>query len=123
MTGGAGASIDDLARLDIRVARVTEATLRTETHVPAYALTLDCGPEMGIRRSSAQLTDLYSPESLVGKLVLAVVNLPSRRVAGLKSECLVLGVYNSGGTGAATGPVTLVTPDGAGEVRPGDRLG
>jgi tRNA-binding protein len=117
-------TIETFGALDIRVARITHAEPLASARNPAYALTLDCGPHLGVRTSSAQLTDLYEPEDLIDKLVLAVVNLPPRRVAGFKSECLVLGVYNSNGTGEPAGPVTLITPDTQrGGPKPGDRLG
>ena len=112
-------TIDDFAALDIRVARVTGAELNAKARLPAYVLTLDLGDGLGTRTSSAQLTDVYTPGQLVGRLVLAVVNLPPRRVAGVKSECLVLGVYSKNGEG----PVVLIGPDEHDSVRPGDRLG
>ena len=117
-------TIDTLNALDIRVARVLAAEPLEGARKPAYALTLDCGPDIGERTSSAQITDLYEADELVGKLVLAVVNLPPRRVAGFKSACLTLGVYNSNGAGEQAGAVTLITPDARrGEPKPGDRLG
>jgi len=112
-------TIDDFAALDIRVARVERAEPNTEARHPAYVLTLDLGPKLGRRTSSAQLTGAYAPEDLAGRLVLALVNIPPRRVAGVKSECLVLGVYSDKGEG----PVVLVGPDEHASVRPGDRLG
>jgi tRNA-binding protein len=117
-----GASVEDFLKLDIRVARVVTAAPLAGARKPAFALRLDLG-ELGELGSSAQLTELYEPEELVGKLVLAVVNLPARRVAGFRSEALVLGVYCSGGRGEAGGAVSLVTPEDRGGVMPGDRLG
>jgi len=110
------ATIEDFQRLDIRVARVLEAAPLEGARRPAYRLLLDCGPEVGRKRSSAQITDLYEPDGLVGRLVLAVVNFPPRRIAGFESEVLTLGVYAEWG-------VALVAPDERGGVRPGDRLG
>ncbi|MEM1184799.1 MAG: tRNA-binding protein [Planctomycetota bacterium] len=112
-------SIDDFAKLDVRVARVVEARPLEGARKPALVLTLDCGPELGRLTSSAQITEAYDPASVTGRFVLAVVNLPPRRVAGVKSEALTLGVYSSGGTG----PVVLIAPDLHDEIRPGDRLG
>ena len=113
------ATVDDFARLDIRVARVLTAEPLAGAHRPAYAMTLDCGPDLGHRTSSAQLTDAYTPDDLVGRLVLAVVNLPPRRIAGYRSEALTLGVYAAGGVGR----VALVAPDPIPGLVPGDRLG
>jgi tRNA-binding protein len=119
-----GADMDDLAKLDIRVARIVNARPLDGARNPAFVLRLDCGPLIGELVSTAQLTALYDAEELMGRLVLAVVNLPPRRVAGVKSQCLTLGVYNSHGAGALAGPVTLITPDAQrGEPTPGDRLG
>ncbi|MEM7623696.1 MAG: tRNA-binding protein [Planctomycetota bacterium] len=104
--------------IDIRVARITAAEPHGAARRPAYVLTLDVGPELGVLTSSAQLTEAYSREDLVGRLVLAVVNLPAKRVAGVKSEALVLGVYSGGGDG----PTALVSADER-FVMPGDRVG
>jgi tRNA-binding protein len=89
---GAAAQIEAEAffAVDLRVARVVEATLNPRAHKPAYVLRLDLGHELGERISSAQLTALYTPEQLVGRLVVVVLNLPPRRVAGVRSEVLVL---------------------------------
>ncbi len=122
-TGGAAVPFETFASLDIRVARVINAEPLENARKPAFVLRLDCGPALGERTSTAQLTDLYGSDDLVGRLVLAVVNLPPRRVAGVKSECLTLGVYASGGRGAMSGPVALVEPDASHPVVPGDRLG
>ena len=113
------ASVSDFESLDIRVARVLEANPLEGARNPAYRLTLDCGPDLGMRTSSAQITDAYAPGDLVGRLVLAVVNFPPRRIAGFKSEALTLGVYSESGAG----PVILIRPDNHPSVRPGDRLG
>ena len=81
---------------------------------PAYQLEVDMGEELGIKRSSTQITDHYSPEELVGKQVLAVVNFPPRQIANFFSEILVLGTYSEGG-------VVLIKPDKP--VKNGDKLG
>lgn len=107
-------SIDDFQRVDIRVGRVLSAEALAGARKPAYKLRIDFGAKVGIRQSSAQITALYTPEELVGSLVLAVVNFPPRRIAGFKSEVLTLGVPDTQGN------VTLIAPRG--EVPLGVRL-
>ena len=94
-------------RVDIRAGTVTRATPFPEARTPAIRLWVDFGPDLGVRTSSAQLTRRYTPDCLVGTTVLAVVNLPPRRVAGFRSEVLVLGVVDP----ADPGDVVLVRPD------------
>lgn len=89
--------IADFLRLDIRVGRIVSAEEFPEARRPAYRLRVDFGPALGERRSSAQLVANYRPEDLLGRLVLAVVNLPPRRIAGFASEALVLGVPDAAG--------------------------
>jgi tRNA-binding protein len=101
--------------VDIRVGRVLRCEPFPEARQPAYKLLIDLGP-LGERRSSARLTDLYTPEQIEGSLVCAVVNLPPRQVGPVRSEVLVLGAYVQGGPA-----VGLLRPDG--DVRPGDRIG
>lgn len=96
--------IDDFERADIRVGRVIAAEPFPQARKPAYKLTIDFGP-LGIKRSSAQLTTHYTPATLVGRLVLAVVNFPARRIAGFSSEVLTLGVPD------AEGAVVLLQPE------------
>lgn len=108
------ASFDDFARLEIRAGTILTAQPFPKARRPAYRLTVDFGPEIGVKRSSAQITEQYRPEELVGMQVLAVVNFPPRQIADFMSEVLVLGTYSEGG-------VVLITPQRL--VRNGDRLG
>jgi tRNA-binding protein len=104
-------------KLDIRCGVVIEAVPFPEARTPSIKLRIDFGPEVGIRQSSAQLTVHYTPESLVGRDVLAVVNFPPRRIAGFPSEVLVLGLLASDDPG----DVVLICPDRPGTQ--GRRLG
>jgi tRNA-binding protein len=90
--------------LDIRAGTVVSADELPEARKPAYKLRIDFG-ELGVKQSSAQITAVYSPEELVGRQVVAVVNFEPKRVAGFKSECLVLGIDNS------DGEVVLLAPE------------
>ncbi len=108
------ATFDDFMKLDIRVGTITEAKVFEKARKPAYQLVVDLGGEIGLKRSSAQITEHYTPEELVGKQVLAVVNFPPRQIANFMSEILVLGTYSEGG-------VVLITPDKP--VKNGDKLG
>lgn len=108
------ATFDDFMKLDIRVGTITEAKVFEKARKPAYQLVVDLGGEIGLKRSSAQITEHYTPEELVGKQVLAVVNFPPRQIANFMSEVLVLGTYSEGG-------VVLITPDKP--VKNGDKLG
>jgi tRNA-binding protein len=91
------ATIRDFEELDIRTGTITACEPFPQARKPAYKLTIYFGPEVGVKRSSAQITALYAPEKLVGRQVLGVVNLPGRLVAGFLSEVLVLGVYTPEG--------------------------
>ena len=108
------ATFDDFMKLDIRVGTITEAKVFEKARKPAYQLRVDLGEEIGVKKSSAQITGHYQPEELIGRQVLAVVNFPPRQIADFMSEVLVLGTYSDGG-------VVLIAPDR--KVKNGDKLG
>ena len=95
----------DFSLIDMRVGTVLTATTFPEARKPSLKLTIDFGAELGVKRSSAQLTVHYSPEQLVGRQVVAAVNLGTRRIAGFESEVLVLGAMPN------TTEVVLLSPD------------
>ncbi|MEO5952850.1 MAG: tRNA-binding protein [Chloroflexia bacterium] len=101
-------TIDVFDQIDMRVGKITACERFPEARKPSYKLTIDFGP-IGTKRSSAQLTALYTPEELVGRLVIAVVNFPPRKIAGFPSEVLVLGVPGEGIT--RRGTVVLLVPE------------
>ena len=107
-------TFDDFVKLDIRVGTIIKAKVFENARKPAYQLKVDLGDEIGIKKSSAQITQVYQPEDLIGKQVLAVVNFPPRQIADFLSEILVLGTYSDQG-------VVLITPDQP--VKNGDKLG
>jgi tRNA-binding protein len=96
---------DDFIKVELRVGRVLRADDFPEARKPAYVLHVDFGPELGVRKSSAQITTHYRPEDLVGRLVVAVVNFPKKQIGPLMSECLVTGFHD------ADGAVALCVPD------------
>ncbi len=98
-------SIDDFLKVDIRVGTIVEAQEFPQARKPAYKLKIDFGDVIGIKKTSAQITDHYELGSLVGKQVLAVVNFPSRQIGPVRSEVLTLGISDDNGA------VVLVTPD------------
>ena len=96
---------DEFTKVELRVGRVISAKPFTEARKPAYILEVDFGGELGIKKSSAQLTALYEAEELVGRLVVAVVNFPKKQIGPIMSECLVTGFHND------NGEVALCVPD------------
>lgn len=105
---------NDFEKLDIRVGTIQSAHEFPEARNPAYQLTIDFG-ELGIKKSSAQITSLYVPDQLINMQVIAVVNLPPKQIANFISECLVLGVLGN------NKEVTLLTPSG--KVSNGQKIG
>ncbi len=98
-------SWDDFTRVELRVGRIVSAAVFPEARKPAYVLRVDFGEEIGVKKSSAQITHLYRPEELVGKLVVGVINFPKKQIGPLMSECLVTGFHNE------RGEVALCVPD------------
>ncbi len=98
-------SWQDFEKVELRVGKVIRAEEFPEARRPAYILHVDFGEEIGVRKSSVQITELYTPEDLLGRLVVGVVNFPAKQIGPLMSECLITGFHN------AAGAVTLCIPD------------
>lgn len=96
---------DDFMKVELRVGRVLSAEPFPQARKPAYVLHVDFGADIGVRKSSAQVTARYRPEDLVGRLVVGVVNFPPKQIGPLMSECLVTGFHD------ADGAVVLCVPD------------
>ena len=96
---------NDFIKVELRVGRVLSAQPFPQARKPAYILQVDFGADIGVRKSSAQVTTLYQPDELIGRLVVAVVNFPARQIGPLMSECLVTGFHD------ADGNVALCVPD------------
>ena len=96
---------EEFTKVEIRVGRVVAAESFPEARKPAYVMQIDFGDGLGRRKSSAQITDPYSPETLVGKLVVCVVNFPKKQIGPIMSECLVTGFHDENGR------VVLCVPD------------
>lgn len=108
------ATFDNFQKLDMRVGEIIRTEAFPKARKPAYKLWVDFGEEIGIKQSSAQITDCYELDELIGKQVLGVINFPPMQVADFRSEVLVMGVYSKQG-------VVLIEPQQ--KVKKGDRLG
>lgn len=97
-------SWNDFEKVELRVGTIVKVEPFPEARVPAYKLLVDFGESVGTRKSSAQITNLYNPEDLVGKQVVGVVNFPPKQIGPMRSECLVTGFYREDG-------VVLAVPD------------
>ena len=102
---------DDFENVDIRVGTILQVSPFPEARKPAFILMIDFGPEIGIKKSSAQITQNYDPENLIGRQVAAVVNFPPKQIGPLKSEVLTLGFSDANGQVVLISP-TLPVPNG-----------
>lgn len=100
-------SWDDFQQVELRCGTIIEVNDFPEARKPAYRLTIDFGDDIGIKKSSAQITDLYQKTDLIGRQILAVVNFPKKQIGPFMSECLVTGLHREDGS------VVLVSPDSA----------
>ncbi len=97
-------SFDDFLKVDIRVGKIVQVDDFPEAHKPAFKLQIDFGKELGVKQSSAQITELYNKEALLGRQVLCVVNFPPKQVGKFRSDVLTLGVSNPEGKVILLGP-------------------
>ena len=104
-------AFDDFLKVDVRVGTVLTAEPFPQARKPAYKVTIDFGPEIGVKKSSAQITRLYPPETLVGRQVAAVVNFAPRQIGPFMSEVLTLGFPDADGEVVLIGP-SRATPNG-----------
>lgn len=95
----------DFEKVELRIGTITDVKEFPEAHNPAYKLRIDFGDEIGVKKTSAQITDLYKKEELLNKQVIAVINFPPKQIGPFKSECLVTGFYRDNGN------VVLAVPD------------
>lgn len=105
---------NDFLKVELRIGRIVAAQPFPQARKPAYLLQVDFGPDIGVRKSSAQIVAHYMPEALIGRLVVGVVNFPPKQIGPIQSECLITGFHDSDGN------VRLCVPDG--EVPLGTRL-
>ena len=96
---------DDFEKIELRVGKIIKAEIFKEAKKPAYKLQIDFGPDIGVKKTSSQITGLYSTDELLGKQIIAVINFPKKQIANIQSECLVTGFYDS------SGDVVLAVPD------------
>ncbi len=106
---------EDFEKVDMRIGTITSAETFPEARKPAYKLTIDFGAEIGIKKSSAQITALYQIEELIGRQVVCVVNFPQKQIGPFISECLVMGAYDEEGN------VVLLQPERL--IKPGSKIG
>ncbi|SHE42744.1 tRNA-binding protein [Lampropedia hyalina DSM 16112] len=110
MNGTAPAALigwDDFLRVELRVGQIVQAEVFAQARKPAYLLHVDFGAELGVKKSSAQITHHYQPQDLIGRQVVAVVNFPKKQIGPIQSECLVTGFHDE------NGHVALCVPDRA----------